>query len=417
MVRKNRFSTYTVALILCVTLFSMLAATQPVVADEKVTVEFFYSSGCGDCEEKEPIIDEIEQEYSGEIVVYRKDISMDKKYLDEWLNYGFFDIPAVVVNNETKIPYEEITKEQLERVIDSYLAGNETNKTTNNTLIDIPFFGKIDESQLSQLSLPVLTVILGAVDSVNPCSFFVLLFLLNLLIYAQSRKKMALIGGIFIFFSGFIYFIFMSALLNIFILSAHTALITAIAGVVAMFLGSLNIKDFFFFKKGLSASIPESKKPGLFRRMRKLVKATKISTMIIGVIVLAVSANTYELFCTLGFPMIFTRALTLHNLPLTEYYLYILFYNLVYVIPLCLIVLMFVITLGRRKLTQWQGQVLKLVSGTMMLLLGIVLLFAPVLLRSVFAAVAILVVALTAAGVISVVWKKHLKKKEQTSSE
>ncbi|HEC94366.1 MAG TPA: hypothetical protein ENI45_00185 [Thermoplasmatales archaeon] len=228
---------------------------------------------------------------------------------------------------------------------------------------------------------------------------------------------MALIGGIFIFFSGFIYFIFMSALLNIFILSAHTALITAIAGVVAMFLGSLNIKDFFFFKKGLSASIPESKKPGLFRRMRKLVKATKISTMIIGVIVLAVSANTYELFCTLGFPMIFTRALTLHNLPLTEYYLYILFYNLVYVIPLCLIVLMFVITLGRRKLTQWQGQVLKLVSGTMMLLLGIVLLFAPVLLRSVFTAVAILVVALTAAGVISVVWKKHLKKKEQTSSE
>lgn len=417
MVRKNRFSTYTVALILCVTLFSMLAATQLAVADEKVTVEFFYSAGCGDCEEKEPIIDEIEQEYSGEIVVYRKDISMDKKYLDEWLNYGFFDIPAVVVNNETKISYEEITKEQLERVIDSYLAGNETNKTTNNTLIDIPFFGKIDESQLSQLSLPVLTVILGAVDSVNPCSFFVLLFLLNLLIYAQSRKKMALIGGIFIFFSVFIYFIFMSALLNIFILSAHTALITAIAGGVAMFLGSLNIKDFFFFKKGLSASIPESKKPGLFRRMRKLVKATKISTMIIGVIVLAVSANTYELFCTLGFPMIFTRALTLHNLPLTEYYLYILFYNLVYVIPLCLIVLMFVITLGRRKLTQWQGQVLKLVSGTMMLLLGIVLLFTPVLLRSVFTAVAILVVALTAAGVISVVWKKHLKKKEQTSSE
>lgn len=412
MVKKNSFSAYTVALILCVTLFFIVITTQSAVADGKITVEFFYSSGCVDCEEKEPIIDEIEEEYGGEIVVYRKDISVDKKYLGEWLNYGFFDIPAVVINNETKIPCEEITKQRLKEAIDLYLAGNETNKTANGTLIEIPFFGEIDETQLSQLSLPVLTVILGAVDSVNPCSFFVLLFLLNLLIYAQSRRKMALIGGIFIFFSGFIYFVFMSALLSIFILSAHIAVITAIAGVVAMFLGSLNIKDFFFFKKGLSTSIPDSKKPGLFRQMRKLVKATRVSTMIIGVIVLAISANTYELFCTLGFPMIFTRALTLHNLHLTEYYLYILFYNLVYVIPLCLIVLVFVITLGRRKLTQWQGQVLKLVSGTMMLLLGIVLLFNPALLRSVFTAVAMLVVALTAAGVTSVTWKKYLEKNE-----
>ena len=67
------------------------------------------------------------------------------------------------------------------------------------------------------ISLPLFTVIIGALDSFNPCAFFVLLFLLSMLIHARSRKKMFLIGGIFVFFSGFIYFLFMAAWLNVFL--------------------------------------------------------------------------------------------------------------------------------------------------------------------------------------------------------
>lgn len=396
--------------VLCLTTIILSTLVQPVLADEKIRIDFFYSSGCSDCEEKEPIIDEIEQEYANKIVVYRKDISMDERYMDQWINHGFFDIPAIVVNNKTKIPKEEITKKHLQEVIEAYLSGNET-ENNQSQRVHIPFLGSFNATDLSKFSLPLLTIILGAVDSVNPCSFFVLMFLLNLLVYAQSRKKMALIGGIFIFFSGFIYCIFMSALLEIFILTSHIIIITTIAGVIATLLGVLNIKDFFFFKKGLSASIPDSKKPGLFKQMRKLVKASKVSTMIIGVILLAVSANTYELFCTLGFPMIFTKTLTLHHLPVLEYYLYLVFYNIVYVIPLCLIVTLFVVTLGKRKLTQWQGQLLKLLSGTMMTSLGLILVFSPHLLNNILTAIAIITVALLLTAVTSLVWKKHLMKK------
>jgi len=405
--------TWTIGFLYLLTIISSIIV-QPALADEKINIEFFYSSGCGDCEEKEPIVDEIEQEYADKIVVHRKDISMDEKYMDQWMNYGFFDIPAIVVNNKTKIPKEEITKEYVEKIIDGYLSG-EINETNNQSQrVEIPFLGSFNATDLSRFSLPLLTVILGAVDSVNPCSFFVLMFLLNLLVYAQSRKKMAIIGGVFIFFSGFVYFIFMSALLEIFILTSHVLIITTIAGFIAILLGSLNIKDFFFFKKGLSASIPDSKKPGLFKQMRKLVKASKFSTMLIGVIVLAVSANTYELFCTLGFPMIFTKTLTLHHLPIVEYYLYLVFYNIIYVIPLCLIVTIFVVTLGRRKLTQWQGQLLKLLSGTMMASLGLILVFSPRLLNNVFAAVGIIAVALLLTTVIALIWKKHLQDSGKT---
>lgn len=252
----------------------------------------------------------------------------------------------------------------------------------------------------AKLSLPVITIVLAGMDSFNPCAFFVLFFLLSMLIYAKSRKRMLLIGGTFVFFSALIYFLFMSAWLNLFLFVGQLMVITTLAGVVALVVAAINIKDFFFFEKGFSLVIPESAKPGLFKRMRNLLKAESIPAMMVGTVVLAVAANTYELLCTAGFPMVFTRILTLNNLPTLDYYLYIAFYNLVYVIPLFLIVLMFVTTLGARKLSEWEGQVLKLVSGMMMLCLGSVLLIDPALLNNVVTGAGLLALSLVASGII-----------------
>ncbi|MCK7494235.1 MAG: hypothetical protein MZW92_25745 [Comamonadaceae bacterium] len=105
---------------------------------------------------------------------------------------------------------------------------------------------------------------------------------------------------------------------------------------------------------------------------------------------LAVAANSYELLCTAGFPMVFARILTLNELPPVSYYLYLVLYNLVYVVPLSVIVGIFTVTLGRKKLTEWQGRVLKLLSGTMMLGLGAVLLINPSLLNNVLVSLALL---------------------------
>lgn len=373
--------------------------------EEKIILEFFYSSHCKDCEEKLPVIDEIEQEYKDQVIVYKKDISGSEEYLNEWQNYNLYDVPVVVINGKTKVYYEDITKENLEGIIDAYISGNITEEE-NTSQIKLPFFGSISEEKLSQLSLPVLAVVLGSVDGFNPCSFFVLIVLLNLLLYAGSRRRIALIGGIFIFFSGFIYFLFMSALLNVFVLTTRIAIITVIAGIIAIFLGSLNVKDFLFFRRGISASIPDSKKPKLYQRMRNLLKATTLPSVIIGTIVLAISANTYELFCTLGFPMVFTRALTLHNLPVMEYYFYLLLYNVAYIIPLLVIVTIFAVTLGRKKLTQTHGRFLKLISGSLMLSLGTVLLVDPSLLNSLITSIAILLSAIVASIVVYMVWKK-----------
>jgi thiol-disulfide isomerase/thioredoxin len=389
-------------IILLTSCLILLLTTQSTLAEKRIYLEYFYSETCSLCSIKTPVIDYIEQQYKGVVIIERYNINNEENF-KKWYAYGFSEVPSVVINNEMKITHEDITKDYLENIIILYLSGEKPNITNNETVLNIPFIGKINTTEVS---LPLLAVLLGGLDSFNPCSFFVLLFLLSLLLYVKSRRRMFIVGCIFIFFSGFIYFIFMSALLNIFLLTSQLTIITILAGTIAIILATLNIKDFFFFKKGISASIPESKKHKLFERMRNVVKTFNISTMIFGTIVLAIFANTYELFCTMGFPMIFTRILTLHNLHFFQYYFYIFLYNLVYVLPLIVIVLIFTITLGRKKLTEWQGRILKLVSGNMMLLLGFVLILKPDLLNNVITAVGVIAFALVIAAIIVAIWKK-----------
>ncbi len=260
-----------------------------------------------------------------------------------------------------------------------------------DVIVEVPLLGKLDARDMS---LPAMTLVIAGLDSFNPCAFFVLLSLLGLLVHARSRNRMLLIGGVFVFFSGFIYFLFMAAWLNLFLVMGQVAIITTIAGVVAVIIAGINIKDFFMFKQGVSLTIPDSVKPGLFDRMRRLMRATSLLSILAGTTVLAILANSYELLCTAGFPMVFTRILTLHSLSTTTYYLYLVFYNIIYVIPLFIIVLVFTITLGSRKLSEWQGRVLKLVSGTIMLGLGGVLLLNPALLSNVTISFVILASAL-----------------------
>lgn len=305
--------------------------------------------------------------------------------------------PAVLLKKTG--PVEQSAAERTFAVITT--AG--TDSDTKDPSINIPFFGDLN---VSSSSLPLLTVLIAGTDSFNPCAFFVLLTLLGMLVHAQSRNKMLLIGGIFVFFSGFIYFLFMAAWLNLFLVMGNIAVITTVAGCVSVVVAAINIKDFFLFKQGLSLSIPDSAKPKLFDRMRRLLRSDSLVSILIGTTVLAIVANFYELLCTAGFPMVFTRILTLNNLSTPTYYLYLVFYNIVYVIPMIIIVLGFSLTLGRQKLSEWQGRVLKLVSGSMMLGLGIILLFNPVLLNSVLFSCSILVGAVGLSLLVATLTKK-----------
>ncbi|WP_144211983.1 cytochrome C biosynthesis protein [Shewanella donghaensis] len=248
--------------------------------------------------------------------------------------------------------------------------------------VNIPLIGAV---QPEKMSLPVLTLVLAGVDAFNPCAFFVLLFLLSIMVNAGSRGRMLLVGGIFVFFSGFIYFIFMSAWLNLFQLlgGSDGGWIITGAGLIALIAATVNIKDFFYGKGDVSLSMSVENRGSLIKRMGKLSKASSLPALIFGSAVLAILANAYELLCTAGFPMIYTSVLSISGLDSMERYLYLIAYNVIYIIPLATIVIVFAATLGKRKLTEKEGEVLKLMSGIMMLGLGGMLVINPTALQDV----------------------------------
>lgn len=370
------------------------------VKDEKVVITFFYSETCPHCHEGLTFLEELSQTRD-DFIVEKYEVlhnSTSREYAVDFCEkeeVPFNSVPTYFIGDKYFVGYSSSMNEDILEAIDLVHLTNQNstipiNESSTNE-IKVPILGTLDATTVS---IPVLAVVLGFIDGFNPCAFFVLLFLLSMLVYAKSRKRMALIGGIFVFFSGLIYFVFMSAWLNFFLVTQSITIITTIAGLVALTIAAFNIKDFFAFKKGASLSISDKNRKSLIKRMRGLLKAENIWTMIVGTVVLAVSANLYELLCTAGFPMVFTKALTLQNLPTASYYLYLLLYNVVYIIPLLVIVIIFTATLGSKKLSQEQGETLKLMSGMMMLALGGMLVFKPALLNNMVASISLILLAL-----------------------
>jgi len=285
----------------------------------------------------------------------------------------------------------------------------EINQKPEEEAINLPFIGKIETKKFS---LPILTFLIALADGFNPCAFFVLTFLLAALIgLSGARRKILLVGGIFVFFSALFYFLFMSVLLNVFQLGGKITILTIIAGLIAIFAGIVNIKDYFYFQKGISLTLPKSHKEKFIQRVKNLSLAKSNLALILSTTIIAVTVNIYELLCTFGFPMVYTRILTLRNLPSFKYYLYLIFYNLVYVIPLLFIVLIFAFTLGRKTFSQTWVRRLKLVSGLMILFLGLILMLKPKLLESILTAFAVLLFAIIISAIIILIDFIYSKKK------
>jgi len=246
----------------------------------------------------------------------------------------------------------------------------------NGRIINTPF----GELNVTGMGLPALTLVLGLIDGFNPCAMWVLLFLLSVLVNIKQRRRVLLIAGVFVLVSGAVYFAFMAAWLNIFLIVGYVRGLQLALGTLAILIGAIHIKDFFAPHRGLSLSIPDGIKPGLYARVRNVVQADNLTAALIGVTLVAVLVNFVELLCTAGLPAIYTQVLSQHDLPQAGFYGYLALYNLAYIFDDALMVTLVVVTMNRYKLQQRQGRWLKLISGTVILLLGLLLMLKPELL-------------------------------------
>jgi thiol-disulfide isomerase/thioredoxin len=404
----------------------------------KVVLYFFWGDGCPHCEHEKTFLEGLRTKYPDLVIkdheVWHDVMNRDVyKKMSAAYGLGSGSVPATFIDIKSWIGYNEERGKEIEEAVAQCfqfgcldpadmtggasvdveaarplmtLAGSmeapamppaRKLPVPDPAIVTLPFLGNLNAAEVS---LPVLTLILAGLDGFNPCAFFVLLMLLSLMVHAQSRLRMLVVGGVFVFFSGFIYFLFMAAWLNLFMVAGRVSVITTIAGGIALVMAVINIKDYFFFKQGVSLTISDKARLTLIARMRGLITTGSMGGLILGTVVLAVMANMYELLCTAGFPMVFTRALTLQQLSAAQYYFYLVLYNVIYVIPLLVIVLVFSSTLGARKLTEQEGRVLKLVSGLMMLGLGGILVLQPALLNSMAVSLGLMAGVLAATAII-----------------
>jgi len=254
-------------------------------------------------------------------------------------------------------------------------AGNAPTETlVDDDTIDVPLLGPLSASRLG---MPLFTLAVGLVDGFNPCAMWVLVFLLSVLVNIKDRRKIVLIAGTFVLISGIAYFAFMAAWLNVFMLIGIKRPVQIALGILALTIGAINVKDFFAFKKGLSLSIPESQKPGLYRRVREIVNAKYLTAALAGAVALAVVVNMIELLCTAGLPALYTQVLTMQEFPAWKNYAYLGLYILAYMLDDTVLVAAVVMTLSHRRLQEREGRWLKLLSGLVILLLGLAMIFRP----------------------------------------
>ena len=273
------------------------------------------------------------------------------------------------------LPFEDAASDELPlpgRAVDPATPAAEP--TNEPQEVDLPIFGRVSHRSVG---LPLFTIAIGLVDGFNPCAMWVLLFLLSILVNLKDRWKILAVAGTFVLVSGVVYFCFMAAWLNVFELIGLMRPAQVILALLALTIGLVHVKDFFALHRGVTFSIPEAAKPGIYARVRRIVMAEHLYGAVAGATVLAALVNIIELLCTAGLPALYTEILSLQQFPPWQDYLYLGLYNLAYMFDDAVMVGIVVVTLGRHKLQEHEGRWLKLVSGLVILTLGMVMLFKP----------------------------------------
>lgn len=367
-------------LLLLVALYAGIACPVAIAAAPQCPrVDVYVRQGCPHCAEAKRFLRQLRMELP-ELEVVEHDVVQDPTARQAFralnLRHGVErpGVPSMMICGQFTVGFDpRHSPHQLRGMV----LGEQIVADTGTPSVTLPFIGTIT---LSEVGLPLFTLAIGGLDGFNPCAMWVLLFLLSLLVNLRDRRRMLIIAGTFVLVSGAVYFAFMAAWLNLFLLLGMSVTIQRTIGVLALLIASVHIKDFFAAGHGPSLSIPESSKTSLYLRMGAVVRAENLFGSLLWVILLAVLVNLVELVCTAGLPALYTRILTLQSLSTAGYYGYLLLYNVAYIFDDALMVAIVVASLGRAKLQPQQGRWLKLLSGITVLALGVTLLVAPDLL-------------------------------------
>jgi len=366
-------------------------------AEDNSEIEYvlFYSNSCPHCYAEINFINsnlmtEKYEKYINFKFYNVADSGTREKMIDYSYNFNIDirGVPIAFVGDEVISGFasKNTTGKKILKIIDNKISKinskegveeNENNSDLDDEKIEIPFLGSI---YLKDFSLPVITIIIGLLDGFNPCAMWVLLFLITLLLGMEDRKRMLILGSIFILSSGLVYFFFMSAWLNFIMFIGMIFLVRILVGSVAVIVGGKNLQDFWKNRKadGVVCKVSKNTKTTkIFDKIKSIVYRDNFLWSIVGILILGFSVNLVELACSAGFPAIFTQILAISDLATWQKYLYMSIYIFFYMLDDLVIFIIAMFTLKSHVFGTKYAKYTNLVSGLLILILGLLLMFRP----------------------------------------
>jgi len=450
--------------ILVVALLLTLAGSTPTVSAapyvqtmEPVVIYFFWGDGCPHCSTAKPFLADLTKRYPSAVVrdyeVWNHPENREP-FIKMAAKYGFEPtaVPTIFIGEHHWIGYaEEPYARQIEDVVAACVLGgcpdagagvieplplptsvalaglspavakaaSESAAQTAgaveaapvavqaaSSVIHLPLLGAVD---LGAHSLLFSTALIAFVDGINPCSLWVLSVLLALTIHTGSRRKVFIIGFVFLTVTSLVYVLFIAGLFTMFTVLDWVPWIQVLVALVAFVFALINIKDYFWYKEGVSLTIADDKKPGLYRSMRRVLASGDSMPALIGAaIVMSAGASLVEFSCTAGFPMLWTNLVSAQGVTIGTFVMLLAVYMLIYQLDEIIIFTGAVVGLRASKLEEKQGRILKLISGMLMLVLAAVMLLNPSLMSSLTATMWVFLAAFGASLLILLVHRKLL---------
>jgi cytochrome c biogenesis protein CcdA len=240
--------------------------------------------------------------------------------------------------------------------------------------ISIPLIGEV---RTADLSLPVLTLVLGALDGFNPCAMWVLLFLIGLLLGMQDRVRMWVLGTAFIAGSALVYFVFMAAWLNFLLFIGAVTWVRAAVGLVALGGGFYYLREYFRNPDAMCKVTAPQARRRVLESLRRLATEERFWLALLGILALAFAVNLVELLCSAGLPAVYTQVLALSDIPVWQYYAYLLLYILVFMLDDLFVFVVAMKTLHITGVTTRYTRFAHLFGGIVLLAIGALLLLRP----------------------------------------
>jgi len=380
---RLRFIIITLIFVLLFLSFATVTPTVVNSAKEQVIKEnviYYFWGHCPICSKPEDHIGLFDK-YPVEVLIYEVfDNQAGRRKYDQVrdkLGIKAMGFPTIVYNNQYWLGFSQAVQNELVETIEVSLELKD--KSARESLINLPFFGALD---LQYSSILLTTVVIALLDGFNPCSLFVLTFLLAIIIHSASRKRILLIGLTFLLVTATIYGVFIMGILNVMIYAAQLFWIRNIVAVIVIIIGIFGVKDFFFYQEGPTFSISGKHKSKFYKQVRKIFYTDSVLPMIVATAVMGVGIALVELPCTAGFPFIWSTIISGMELNVSYFSILFVLYIIVYLADELVIFLLAVLKMRSTKISEEQGRTLKLLAGSIMIVMGLVLLFYPDLMEN-----------------------------------